>query len=116
MNDYDVYSLVKEEVDYDPSKTETLILTITINDKSTIWGSMPWIIGDVEDKIQAALGVDPLTSLYMCILDCNSTVANEFLDALCSYDMLECGLDKFSLDNFNKRCEPFSEEVVSRLA
>ena len=77
---------------------------------------MPWILGDVEDKIQAALGVDPLTSLHIRFLNSVSWVANEFIDALCSYEMLDCGIDKLTLDGFYKKCEPFSEEVVSRLA
>ena len=100
VNDYDVYSLVKEEVDYDPSKTERLHVHLTINNKKAIFGSMPWILGDVEDKIQAALGVEPLTSLKIRYLNCNSWVANEFLDALCSYDMLDCGLDELILYGF----------------
>ena len=32
VNDADVYSLVKEEVDYDPSKTETLTVALKVND------------------------------------------------------------------------------------
>ena len=77
---------------------------------------MPWILGEVDDKIQAALGVDPLTSLHIQYLNCVSWVANEFLDALCSYEMLDCGIDKLTLEFFLDKCEPFSEEVVSRLA
>ena len=66
--------------------------------------------------MQAALGVDPLTSLYIDRLNSNSIVANEFLDALCCYDMPEHGIDKLTLYYFRTQCEPFSEEVVSRLA
>ena len=52
INDADLYSLVKEEVDYDPSKTETLsVRLLKVNDKETISGSTPWIIDEVEDKI-----------------------------------------------------------------
>ena len=51
VNDAEYHSLVKEEVDYDPTKTETLNVTLKVNEKDTISGSMPWIIGDVEDKI-----------------------------------------------------------------
>ena len=51
MNDVYIYSLVKEEVDYDPSKTESLRVDLKVNDKDAISGSMPWIINDVEDKI-----------------------------------------------------------------
>ena len=51
VNDYDIYSLVKEEVDYDPTKTETLTVYLDVNNKETISGSMPWIIDDIEDKI-----------------------------------------------------------------
>ena len=52
VNDADIYSLVKEEPDYDPSKTETLkLFQLKVNEKLTISGSMPWIIDDVEEKI-----------------------------------------------------------------
>ena len=58
VNDVDYYSLIKEEVDYDPSKIETLkVSSLYINDKQTISLSMPWIIDDVEEKIQTALGI-----------------------------------------------------------
>ena len=77
---------------------------------------MPWIIDDVEDKIQTVLGMDHLTSLNVTSLKCKSWVANEFLDLLCSYDMPEQGLNKLSLNYFDSVCEPFEEEVVSRLA
>ena len=33
VNDEDIYSLVKEEIDYDPTKTETLNVILCINDK-----------------------------------------------------------------------------------
>ena len=32
VNDADFFTLVKEEVDYDPSKTETLTVKVNIND------------------------------------------------------------------------------------
>ena len=59
---------------------------------------MPWIIDDLEDKMQSALGVDPLTSLHIERLRSKSLVANEFLDALCCYDMLEYGIEMLTLD------------------
>ena len=52
MNDNDIYSLKKEEVDYDPSKTEVWsVRLVEINDKETIFGQTPWITDEVEDKI-----------------------------------------------------------------
>ena len=64
VNDTDYYSLVKEEVDYDPSKTEALtVTTFKVNDKEVIYTSTPWIISDVEEKIQTALGMGHLISL-----------------------------------------------------
>ena len=82
---------------------------------------MPWIIDDLEDKMQTALGDDSLTSLYISNLKCKSLVANEFLDALCCYDMPEHGIDMLTLERFFKLGEPIleepiTEEVVSRLA
>ena len=45
-----------EQVDYDPTKTEKLYVHLTVNDTKAISGSTPWIIEEVEDKIQSALG------------------------------------------------------------
>ena len=50
---------------------------------------MPWIIDDVSDKVETALGMSHLTSLYIEGLYCKSWVANEFLDLMCSYDLPE---------------------------
>ena len=117
VNDAEYYSLVKEEVDYDPSKTETLTVeSVKINDKETISGSIPWIIDDVEEKIQTALGIGHLKSLYASGLESKSWVANEFLDVLYCYDLPENGLDKFIFSGFKKECEQFEEEVLTRLA
>ena len=77
---------------------------------------MPWIVDDVSEKIESALGMNPLTSLGVSKLDCNSTVANEFLDLLCGYDLPEQGLEKLTLYNFARVCEPFEDEVMTRLA
>ena len=68
---------------------------------------MPWIVDDVEDKIQTALGVTPLTSIFILNLNCKSWLANEFLDVLTCYDFPENGLDKLILRGFSKPCEPF---------
>ena len=52
VNDLDIYSLIKEEVDYDPSKTEALTVEhLKVNDKEIISRSTPWIIEEVEEKI-----------------------------------------------------------------
>ena len=51
VNDADIYSLVKEEVNYDPSKIESLIVDLAINEnlELIISGLMPWIVDDVEE-------------------------------------------------------------------
>ena len=115
---------MKEDVNYDPTKTESLKVNLNINDKKDcfgnpvyfIRGSLPWIIDDVEDKIQTVLGTINLTSLDISELECKSLVANEFLDLLCSYDMNEQGLNKLRFDTFKPVCEPFEDEIMSRLA
>lgn len=48
-----------------------------------------------------------LNSLYIIKLDCKSIVANEFLDVLTCYDLQEHGLDKLTLNDLQKKCEPF---------
>ena len=91
VNDVDFFTLVKEEVDYDPSKTESLSVSLNINDKteSIISGQVPWITEDVSYKVESALGTEHLTSLNIRCLDCKSWVTNEFLDLMCSYDLPE---------------------------
>ena len=44
INGEDIYNLVKEEVDYDPSKTETLICLLNINSKKNDFGRPEWAI------------------------------------------------------------------------
>ena len=44
INDADILNLVKEEVDFDPSKTESLKVELKVNDKVAISEAMPWII------------------------------------------------------------------------
>ena len=90
VNDADIYSFVKEEVDYDPSKTEALCVTLDINDtQDVIYDSTPWIIDDVADIVESALGIEHLTSLTIIEFECKSWVANEFLDLMCSYELPE---------------------------
>ena len=48
---------------------------------------MPWIVDDVSDKVECALGMGHLTSIDIKNLNCKSLVANEFLDLMCSYDI-----------------------------
>ena len=79
MNDADIYCLIKEEVDYDPSKIETLEVHLNMNDIKNkkgkenwiIFGSMPWIIEDVDEKVESALGPSQLSSLHILSLDCD---------------------------------------------
>ena len=89
VNDEDLYSLTKEEVDFDPSKTEPLNVKLKVNEIEANSGSMPWIIDEVEERIQSALGMNQLSSLDIQELNATSWVANEFLDLLTCYDMPE---------------------------
>ena len=68
---------------------------------------MPWIVEEVESKVQAALGTEKLTSLNIESLNSKSWVANEFLDDLCNYDLPDQGLDKLILNKFQQISEPF---------
>ena len=77
---------------------------------------MPWIIDEVADKVERALGMNHLTCLHISNLRCVSWVANEFLDLMCSYDLPEQGLNKLTLSFFKFKCEPFEEEVLTRIA
>ena len=44
VNDADIYNLVKEEVDYDPTKTEALIVVLNINEKTNENDEPEWAI------------------------------------------------------------------------
>ena len=84
---------MKEEVDFDPSKTEQLATYLNMNDKKfskkgmefleyTFKGYVPWIVDEVEEKISTALGMDQLTSFYILFSTCKAVVLNEFIDIL----------------------------------
>lgn len=89
---------------------------LKVNDKEIITGSTPWIIDEVEEKIQTALGMGHLNSFDIFGLSSKSWVANEFLDVLTCYDLPELGLDKIIFNWFTPVCEPFEDEVINRLA
>ena len=61
---------------------------------------MPWIIDDVDEKVENALGPGQLSSLEISWFRCESWVANEFLDLMCGYDLPEQGLEKLVLHYF----------------
>ena len=97
VNDDDIYSLVKEEPDFDPTKTLTLEVDLDINEKETISGSVSWIVDEVSEKVENALGLQRLTDLRIVGLNCESLVANEFLGLMCCFDLPEQGLDSLEL-------------------
>jgi len=72
-------------------------------------------MNEVEEKIQTALGINHLTSLYIRNLVCKPSVANEFLDLLTFYDHPDHSLEKLTF--FAPRpIGPFEDEVITRLA
>ena len=54
---------MKEELDFDPTKVEIISCTLILNEVEAIRGSMPWIIDDFENKINAIYQGKPLESL-----------------------------------------------------
>ena len=77
VNGYDYYTLVKEEVDFDPSKIEPFeCFELKLNDEEAHSGSMPWVLEEFEEKINKVYKGLPLESLSIWKLDCKSTVAN----------------------------------------
>ena len=87
-----------------------------MNEKWLIERSIPWIIGDVDEKVEIALGPGQLSSLDIAGLVCESWVANEFLDLMCGYDLPEQGIEKLVLSFFRDKCLPFEDEVITRVA
>ena len=61
---------------------------------------MPWIISEVEEKVQTALGMNHLNSLEITDLNCKSWIAYELLEVLTCYDKPEIGLDKLIFSHF----------------
>ena len=57
-----------------------------------------------------------LHSLEIVVLDSKSWIANELLDVLTCYDLPEQGLNKLIFNYFESQCEPFEEDVMTRLA
>ena len=78
-----------------------------MNDKHIISGRTPWITYEVDDKVESALSLGHLSSMDISMLECESWVANEFLDLMCGYDLPEQGLVKLNLSHFKPKCEPF---------
>ena len=116
MNGRDIFNLPREEVDFDPSRTENLEVQLKVNDAKAIDGNMPYIVEDVNEKIDSALTERLVRSIDISRLTGKSWVCNEFLDLLLKREFPEQGLDKLRLSYFNNRSEPFEDEVLSRLA
>ena len=55
VNGRDIFNLPREEVDFDPSRTENLEVQLKVNDAKAIDGNMPYIVEDVNEKIDSAL-------------------------------------------------------------
>ena len=73
-----------EEVDFDPSRIESLDVRLQVNDTKVINGVVPWFVDEVNEKICRALGDDLPHSFSISGLSSKSMVAVEFLDALVS--------------------------------
>ena len=67
---------MKEEVDFDPANIDPIMVALNVNDKKNskgkldwaIFGSKPWIIDEIEDNIETALGMNQLSSLHISYL------------------------------------------------
>ena len=70
VNDFDYYTLIKEELDYDPTQFESFSCTLALNEEVAISGSMTWDIEEVEQKINQVYRGEPLKSLEIIELDC----------------------------------------------
>ena len=49
-------------------------------------------------------------------MDCKTWVASEFFETLLSSEFHDDGLQKLVLQDLSRQCEPFSNEVLTRLA
>ena len=77
VNDYDYYTLPKEDIDFDPSVIDLFKCgSLKLNGDKAHSGGMPWILNEVEEKLNKVYKGLPLESLEIFSLDCKSTVAN----------------------------------------
>ena len=117
VNGYDYYTLVKEDIDYDPSKVETLKCeSIKLNNIEAHRGSMPWILDEVEEKLNKVYQGQQLESLEIHGLDCKSSVANLFLDFMASLDLKNDSFKNLVISKMTYKCIPIEDDVLSRLA
>ena len=64
VNDFDYYTLVKEEIDFDPSQIESFkCLSLKLNEVEAHSGVMPWVLEEVEEKMNRVYQGKSLESL-----------------------------------------------------
>ena len=77
VNDFDYYTLVREEIDFDPTQIELFKCEkLVLNDLEALSGQMPWVYEEVEEKINKVYKGIPLENLEIEGLDCKPSVAN----------------------------------------
>ena len=73
VNDCDYYTLIKEEVDYDPSQFESFgCVKLVLNEVEALTGNIAWDIEQFESKINQVYQGKPLDSLEIVEMDCKS--------------------------------------------
>ena len=60
---------------------------------------MPWIIEEVEEKLNKVYQGKPLESIEIEGLECKSFIANQFFDFIVSLDLADNGLKKLIIKN-----------------
>ena len=64
VNDKDYYTLVKEEIDFDPSQIESFkCRSLKLNEVEAHSGVMPWVLEEVEEKMNRVYQGKSLESL-----------------------------------------------------
>ena len=117
VNDFSYYTLVKEELDFDPTQIEAFKCRwLKLNEEVAHRGAMAWILEEFEGKINKVYKGEPLESFEIRKLDCKSQVANEVFDVMASQDLADDSLKKLSLSSMQQKCFPIEDDVVSRLA
>ena len=113
VNGDDYYYLPKEYVDFDPSIIEVFkCQSLKLNGDEAISGSIPWILEEVEDKMNEVYKGLPLESLEVIELDCNSTVVNLFFDMMASQDLKDDSFEALIINKMTQQCFPLEDDVV----
>ena len=76
---------------------------------------MSWVIDMLDEKITNNI-TDEVHTIEIQNLDCKNWVASELFETMLSLELHPDGINKLVLRCFYSQCEPFNNEVMTRLS